>query len=419
MLNEILSIIMECAEGAFLEVGTFVGVVLLLFGYINYKRSGDFVRKIENSKKWQPIIGALLGLSPGCGGAIFVMPLFVKKTVSFGTVVATLIATMGDSAFVIISTLPLHYLLVSAISFIVAVITGYIVDYYEIGEKLLLNMKKMPESEQMELHTKADHMIQKIECNSIEGYEGDTIKHLGHQEGDEIDLALHHKAKGHEEQGTIAYKFTHSAYKLYWGFISIGLVLGIMLLCQINVNSLFIPNLGVMIGIGGTGFSILMMIVGKKYVQDNTHEEEEFKLMSLKETLIHNAEETAFVITWVFVAYLIYEFSIFALGGGSYQAGEDTLTYFMLSAGVLPVIIGAVIGLIPGCGPQIIFVTLFTKGLLPFAALLANAISQDGDALFPLLAMDKRSSLWATIITTIPAIIIGLLCYFIEVKTLL
>jgi len=64
LLNEILNIIMECAEGAFLEVGTFVGAVLLIFGYINYKKSGEFVRKIESSKKWQPIIGALLGLSP-------------------------------------------------------------------------------------------------------------------------------------------------------------------------------------------------------------------------------------------------------------------------------------------------------------------------------------------------------------------
>lgn len=410
---------MECAEGAFLEVGTFVGAVLLLFGYINYKKSGEFVRKIESSKKWQPIIGALLGLSPGCGGAIFVMPLFIRGTVSFGTVIATLIATMGDSAFVIISTLPLHYLLISAISFIAAIITGYIVDYYKIGEKLLLNMKKISKREREEIHAKAEHTIQKIECNNIEGYDGNTIKHIGHEEGDEIDIALHHKAKGHEKQGTVGYKFTHSAYKFYWVFISIGLIFGIMLLCQIDVNALFIPNLGMIIGIAGTLFSIVMMIMGKKTIQDDTHEEEEFKLMSLKETLIHNAEETAFVITWVFVAYLIYEFSIFALGGGSYQAGEEILTHFMLSAGVLPVIIGAVIGLIPGCGPQVIFVSLYTKGLLPFAALLANAISQDGDALFPLLAIDRKSSLWATIITTIPAIIIGLLCYFIEVKNFL
>ncbi len=51
--------------------------------------------------------------------------------------------------------------------------------------------------------------------------------------------------------------------------------------------------------------------------------------------------------------------------------------------------------------------------MIPFAALLTNAISQDGDALFPLLAIDKKSSLIATIITTIPALIVGLIWYWI------
>ncbi len=47
---------------------------------------------------------ALLGALPGCGGAIFLMPLYVKGQVSFGAVVSTLIATAGDSAFVLLST---------------------------------------------------------------------------------------------------------------------------------------------------------------------------------------------------------------------------------------------------------------------------------------------------------------------------
>ncbi len=417
-MNEIVDIILGAAEGAFLEVGSFVGAVLLLFGYINYKKSGDFVRKIEKSTKWQPMIGALLGLSPGCGGAIFVMPLFVKGSVSFGTVIATLIATMGDSAFVIISTLPVDYLLVSVISFVVAIIVGYIVDYYQIGEKLLLNKAKISLKEREEIHAVADHSIQEIECNSIGNYNDKTIRHVGHEEGDEIDLALHHKAKGHEKQEGIAYKFTHSAYKFFWFAIAIGLMFGIMFLMQIDVNNLFISNLSMIIGVGGTLFSILMMIMSRKSIQDDTHEETELKSMSLKETLVHNAEETAFVITWIFVAYLVYEFSIFALGSGSYAVGEELLIKFMLSTGLLTVIIGGVIGLIPGCGPQVIFVALYTKGLIPFAALLANAISQDGDALFPLLAIDRKSSLWATVITTIPAIIVGLIYYFIEIYLL-
>lgn len=414
-MREIVEIILGSAEGAFLEVGAFVGAVLLIFGYINYRQKGGFVKKIEEMKKIQPIIGALLGLSPGCGGAIFVMPLFIKKKITFGTVIATLIATMGDSAFVIIYKMPFAYIGVSIISFIVAIIVGYIVDYYAIGEKLLLNRKIKTKDECEKIHKNVDHKIQERECGIIEGCINKRINHIGHEEGDEFDIVLHHKVKGHEEQNTIGYYFTHSAYKIFWIFISIGLIFGIMLLMQVDINNLIIPNIGLIFGVSGTLFSIIMMILSKKKIQVQTHEEEELKVMSFKETLVHNAEETAFVITWVFIAYLIYEFSIFCIGGGNYLAGEKIFTDVMMANGFYTVIAGAVIGLIPGCGPQVLFVTLYTKGLIPFAALLANAISQDGDALFPLLAIDRKSSLWATIITTIPALILGIIVYIISI----
>ena len=136
----------------------------------------------------------------------------------------------------------------------------------------------------------------------------------------------------------------------------------------------------------------------------------------MKETFIHNAQETAFVGTWVFAAYFAYELFVLLLGSGSYLAGEMAITGFLTQTGLMAVIIGVLIGVIPGCGPQIIFVTLFTRGLVPFSALLANALSQDGDALFPLIAIDKRSALWATIVNTIPALIVGLLAYWIEIS---
>ena len=154
----------------------------------------------------------------------------------------------------------------------------------------------------------------------------------------------------------------------------------------------------------------------KKFFVADTHEESEMKLASLKETLIHNAQETAFVGTWVFAAYLAYELFVLFLGSGTHAAGESIIAGFLSQTGLLAVLVGVLIGIIPGCGPQIIFVTLFTKGLVPFAAVLANAISQDGDALFPLIAIDRRSAFWATLITTIPALVIGLVAYWIEIS---
>ncbi|WP_051569260.1 putative manganese transporter [Alkaliphilus transvaalensis] len=419
MLTTILELIIDSAEAAFLEVGAFVGAVLIIFGYFNYKKSGSFISSIGNSKKWQPVIGALLGLTPGCGGAIFVMPLFFKKVVTFGTVIATLVATMGDSAFVIIASHPKQFLIVSALSFVVAIITGYIVDMTGIGKNILdrYNERKLHKDEVRKLHDDADHTIHQMEFKQLGDSANQQISHIGHHEGDEIDLALHHNLKGHQSQDTFGYKFTHNSYYLYWIFIAVGLVLGVMDLLQFEVNELPIPNLGLVIGVTGTIFSILMMIMGKKFLQDDTHEETELKLMSLKETIIHNAQDTAFVITWVFVGFLAYELVILAMGGGDYAAGEQMIETALLATGFLSILIGATIGLIPGCGPQIIFVALFTRGLVPFAALFANVISQDGDALLPLIAIDRRSALWASIITTVPAIIFGLIVYWFELNT--
>ncbi len=162
------------------------------------------------------------------------------------------------------------------------------------------------------------------------------------------------------------------------------------------------------LGVVGTLLSLALFLAGKQFLAATAHEEQEHKLYSLKESLIHSGGEVAFVGTWVFVAYLLYEILLFLVGG------DDALARFMMSAGFTSVIVGAMIGLIPGCGPQVIFVTLFSKGMIPFSALLANSISQDGDALFPLIALHRPSALRATLITTIPALLVGGAAYFIE-----
>lgn len=409
--KDILEIILYCAEGAFLQVGVFVGIVLLIFGYVDYKKNGRFIESIEKSKKLQPIIGALLGLSPGCGGAILVMPLFVKGSVSFGTVIATLIATMGDAAFVMISTMPIKFLWVSALSFLVAIIMGYTVDYFKLGEKILKGQVIKSKEELYAVHEKFEDVRTEYEL-SYPMSENKKI-HIGHEEGDVIDIALHHREGNYIRQ--MAHDFTHGiGYKIFWIITTIGLILGIALLFQVDVNmDMAIPNIGKIIGISGTVFSIMYMVISRKFIRSDHHDQVESKMMSLKETFIHNADETAFVSTWVFVAYAIYEVAVYFLGG------EVVIKEWFMATGIISVMIGAFVGLIPGCGPQIIFVTLFTKGFIPFAALLANAISQDGDALFPLLVIDKKSSLWATVITTVPAFIVGIIYYFIEIKLLL
>ena len=82
---ELIQIITNAAQEAFIHVGILLGIVILLFGFLDYKTGGNIVNILEKNKKLQPIIGALLGVIPGCGGCIILIPLNVKNKVSIGS----------------------------------------------------------------------------------------------------------------------------------------------------------------------------------------------------------------------------------------------------------------------------------------------------------------------------------------------
>jgi len=335
------------------------------------------------------------------------MPLYIKNTVSFGAVIATLIATAGDSAFVVLTQAPREFAVITFICLIVGTISGYIVDYYKIGDWVRSRYERKKIANLKEKHVKAEAILDEIYSDNPANCRSCNLKHIGHEEGDEIDMVLHHTEP--LDTGKLGYKITHNSYIPFWAIISVGFVLGIIELTQIDINQLpGIPNAGIIIGVIGTIVTLLYMICSKRITQAQTHEDVEHKLFSLKETLIHNAQETAFVGTWVFAAYLAYELAVYFAGG------EQVVVKAMTSTGLASVLLGVLIGVIPGCGPQVIFVSLYLKGMFPFSALLANAISQDGDALFPLIAMDRNAAFWSTVINTIVAAIVGFAAYFIE-----
>ena len=47
------------------------------------------------------------------------------------------------------------------------------------------------------------------------------------------------------------------------------------------------------------------------------------------------------------------------------------------------------------------------NGFIPFSAEIGNAISNDGDALFPAIALAPKAAIIATIYSAIPAIIVS------------
>ncbi|OHU88021.1 MULTISPECIES: putative manganese transporter [Pseudoalteromonas] len=115
-------------------------------------------------------------------------------------------------------------------------------------------------------------------------------------------------------------------------------------------------------------------------------------------------KDTHFVSVWVIASFMLYE--IIVLG-----TGFDIATWFSSVAALTPML-GIIIGLLPGCGPQIIVATLYIQGVIPFSALAGNAISNDGDALFPAIALAPKAALLATCYSVLPALLVAYTIYW-------
>ena len=397
--HEILEVIVVSMRDAFLAVTVFVAAMVLLFSWLQYISAGRFVDTIRANTAWQPVIGALMGITPGCGGAIVMMPMYARGYVTYGTVIATLIATLGDAAFVLIGAAVTDrsfiapVIAVHLISFIVGISWGYLVD----------GMKITP-----------SNPLGKFSQNYNDNSPSRTVLQETNENMSEVFDDL-----GREEKTGWGYFLLHQGYTVWWIVTSLGLIFAILLLVwnaqdadftlEINYNTLTLDGFITWVGLIGTSLSVILYISQKNWISDDSEASIGDKLYSLRETMIHSASETAFVTFWVMSAYLIFEFSMLFSG-----MNEADLAHF--GDGIIAVILAAVIGLIPGCGPQIIAITAYTKDLISFPALVANAISQDGDALFPLLVRHRVASIWATVHTTIPALIVGICLMIFDVS---
>lgn len=322
---------------AYVQVSAFVAATLLIFYGAERLFKFDIGEKLKGAKGWQVPMAALLGSTPGCGGAVVVVAAYSSGNVGFGAVVATLTATMGDAAFLLIATRPDAAIVVLPLSFAVGIISGWVVDALS-GDSMAVDTSQQCE---------------------VAPLIGTTRKR--------------------------DYAFLALAVP--------GLVIGIAQLATYDVAAIFGPALP-FIGLLGTAIGLMVWASSKVQAMTNNHDS----------PITRMAEETSFISVWVIGAYLGYDYVV-TFGGFDLEAAFATV-------GPLLPLIGILIGLIPGCGPQVLVSTMYINGLIPFSALLGNAISNDGDALFPAIALNPKAAFWATIYSTIPALILGYGFYF-------
>ena len=338
---DIKKLFFESAINAYISVTSFVAATLFIFSFLEYKKFflQDFIKK---HKKYEIPIAGFLGVLPGCGGAIIVMSLYVKRSVSFSAVLTTLIATMGDAAFLLLARDPKAALIILPLTYIVGVISGYIAKPF--NDKIAPPLKK-------------------IEFKENRNVNNTPI----------------------------------TFYKVWAIAVIPALILGFLNAFQVNTNISFygfkiIENFAFC----GAMYSIFLWVLNPL---------SDMELAISKDTGIKKVcDTTCFVTTWVVIAFVIYEILNHVSGGDIWEH----IKYF----GPFVPLVAILVGFIPGCGPQIMITSMYVGGNLPFAAQLGNSISNDGDALFPALAISPKTAILATIYSAIPAIIVAYLWYY-------
>lgn len=335
---------------AFMQVGVFVALLVAPFGWARRRWGPRLDRAVVRYRALGPLTGALLGVTPGCGGAVVLMPLYARGTVSFGTVVAALVATMGDTSFVIIAAEPMLALQLHGMLFVTGLITGSVVDAAGLAPRLRGAVRRTGTSPPPE-----QDIVRAPDAGRLVLYSGLP-------------------------------PLPRMAVPVFWVLVGAGAVVGVPVVFQLVDPAALTGVVGVdpyiVIGVAGTLAALMIFATGRGRLSGREGP----------------AAEAAFVTVWVAVAYLGWEVLTATTGFD----GSQLPLY-----GVLGIVAGAVVGLVPGCGLQIVFCGLFLAGGMPLSSLAANAVSQDGDALLPLLALEHRSALLASVVTAVPALVVG------------
>ena len=344
--HEFGEIIISSIADAYIQVTSFVAATLFLFYGIERLFKIDLTKKLSESGNLQVFFAALLGALPGCGGAIIVVTRYVSGSLSFGSVLATLTATMGDAAFLLIAKEPSTGMLIMALGLIVGTISGYVVD---------------------KIHGR-DFLRPKTAPSLPENY-------------------------SHESQQTNSILVT----RIWVALIIPGIVLGILAAFQVDIDLLFqnplISQPGTYLGFFGGAFCVFLWAAPANLKGSRINNSK------IPAYLRNTIADTNFVTAWVVFAFLIFEIWIFSFN-------VDLESLFNSFSLYLP-LIAIIIGLLPGCGPQVIVTSMYIGGIIPLSAQIGNAISNDGDALFPAIALAPKTAIVATLYSSIPALIVA------------
>ena len=186
-----------------------------------------------------------------------------------------------------------------------------------------------------------------------------------------------------------------SNFNIFWTLIFLpGFIIGLFVAFQQDLDQILkIPegfSLVASLGLAGAILSIFMWSL-------NPLSDFQCSTDRTRNLLSRVVDTTNFVTTWVICGFLVFEIFM-------YVTSYNLKTFFDIWLPFVP-LIAIFFGFLPGCGPQIVVTTFYLNGFIPLSAEIGIAISNDGDALFPAIALAPKAAIIATLYSAIPAFI--------------
>ena len=372
---------------------------------LNIESRGMLFKGLRRTKVGQVVVAALLGSVPGCMGGFATVSLYTHRMFSFGALVAMMIASSGDEAFVMLAMIPEQALVIFAVLFVVAVVVGVIVDQFYDRKHMAHCEKHNHEECGMDDGCETGYMVHECaeEDEHAEHKKDITKRHfswkrismfvglalfiaalatgnLGHEHHhgeahNHNSEMLQHEGHFHEghvhegHEGHMHEEHDHEAHDAETTF-------HIDLLSEDWMNVLF------------AGLSVIMLFV-LLFASDHFVDEHLWNHIVKKHLPV--------IFAWTFGVLLVL--------GVALQYID--IEHWISDNTVLMILLATALGIIPESGPHLIFVTLYAAGVIPIPVLLASCISQDGHASIPLLAESKKSFAWAKLLNCVVALLVG------------
>lgn len=371
-MEEFGEILLDTLRNSVLITGM-VTVMMLMIEYVNISSQGRWFNRLRASRGSQVILGTALGLIPGCMGGFAAVSLHTHRLLGFGALVAAMIASSGDEAFIMLAVIPQQTLLLMLVLAAVAIAAGLIINIF---------VKDKPLS---------DGCLHGFEMHSCDEHRGEGA---GGGEDENGRLCTGLRNMRHPSWRRILLLLGVAAYiaALAFGLLEHDHEHGHA------AEEAVVPVAGFNI-LDECWLNILFAVISLFALWFIATSSEHFIREHLWDHVICN--HLLKVFCWTFGTMLLIAAALHWFDLASWTGSNVP---FMILLAVL-------IGIIPESGPHLLFVTLFAAGAVPFSVLLASSISQDGHAGLPLLAETKRGFLKVKLINAAVALACGFLCY--------